>query len=184
MGERIVPASEATFTQLRDKNPCLGCPAPCCRMQLIPCETPETFVDMDYVYYMLLFPNTEMVVTAAGDWHVLKWQDCHEFEPGTYACKVHDSPSQPRICFSYNAYDCWYQRNFVAEQPPQIYRLNLARFDVWVNEILFDSNGRIASAPCFEKSQQILKAIPIEPIFSAGIARTRDVAIVNAVVEV
>lgn len=183
IGERNVSASKATFTQFRNENPCLSCPAPCCRMQLIPSKTPRTFVDIDHVYYMLMFPNTEMVVTATGDWFVLKWQDCREFEADTCGCKVHDSPSQPCICFSYNAYDCWYKKNFTVELPPGIYRLDLARFDVWVNEILFDDNGRIASAPSFEKSQQVLKAIPIEPLYPASMASTQDIATANAKVE-
>lgn len=179
--EGNMPEGESTFAQMGQENPCVGCPAPCCRMQLIPYKRPETFMDMDHVHYMLLFPNTEVVVTATGDWFVLEWQECREFEASTCACRVHHSTVQPRICFYYNAYDCWYKKNFVGELPPQIYRLNLSRFEIWVNEILFDDKGKIVSAPCFEKSQEILKATPIEPTFQfqASMTRLQDVAIVG-----
>lgn len=169
--------NQLTFSQFNQENPCLGCPAPCCRMQLIPYRVPQTFMDMDHVRYMLLFPNTEMVVTLAGDWFVLKWEQCREFEAGTCTCKIHESVTQPRICFAYNAYNCWYKRNFVTEEPAELYRLNLARFDAWVGQILFDETGKIVSAPCFEDSSEFMKQIAIEPTFqkSAGLIKVEEV---------
>ena len=68
------------------------------------------------------------------------------------------------VCTNYNAFDCWYRKNFVTDQPPGLYRLNLARFDVWVRSIRFDEEGRIVEAPTFEQSQVLLQGIPIEPM--------------------
>lgn len=148
-------------------NPCAGCPAPCCQMQLVPYRTPKTFMEVDHVRYLLLFPGTEMAVTTNGDWFYLRWVQCQEFDSEGCLCKVHHTPQQPRICFTYNAYDCWYKRNFVTDAPPNLYRLNLERFNVWVNEILFDEAGQIAQAPPFEDAQAIVKEIPIRPSFQA-----------------
>ena len=154
-----------SFIQYGSGNPCHGCPAPCCRMQLIPYKTPEGFMDIDHARYLLLFPATEMVVTNKGEWYVLKWSTCREFDESSCACGIHGTNEQPRICFAYNAYNCWYKRNFVTDQPPELYRLDLARFDVWVNEILFDDAGKIARAPNFEAAQALLRDLPLSPTF-------------------
>lgn len=151
------------FMEFGQSNPCVGCPAPCCRMQLIPYRAPTTFMDMDFVYYMLLFPHTEVVVTRNGDWYVVKWENCSAFETNTFTCKLHGTPAKPRTCTMYNAYNCWYKRAFVLEDPTEVYRLDLARFEVWIKEVRFAENGHIVSAPNFERSLEILKDMPIEP---------------------
>lgn len=154
-----------TFSQVGAQNPCAGCPAPCCRMQLVPYKVPRTAFDIDHVRYMLLFADTEMIVGPAGDWFVLKWESCRELDGDTCLCKVHGTPAQPRICSTYNAYDCWYRRNFVTDAPPELYRLNLERFDAWVQTLLFDERGAIVEAPCFEDAQALVRSLPIEPDF-------------------
>ena len=154
---------ELNFIEFGQKNPCFGCPAPCCRLQLIPYKAPTTFLDLDYVSYMLLFPRTEVVVSINGDWNILKWEDCHAFEAFTLTCKIHDTPEKPRTCAMYNPYNCWYKKSFVLNEPPQAYRLDLARFNLWVTEVKFSSDGKIMSGPNFERALEILKDQPIEP---------------------
>jgi hypothetical protein len=152
------------FSEFTQRNPCAGCPAPCCRIQLVSYKVPATFADVDHIRYMLQFPHTEIVSTADGLWWVLKWETCMLFAAGTCTCTVHNTPAKPMVCTNYNAFDCWYKKNFVTEQPPNIYRLSLARFDVWVRSIRFDEDGRIVEAPSFEQSQLLVQGIPIEPM--------------------
>ncbi len=154
---------ELNFAEFSQKNPCFGCPAPCCRLQLIPYKTPSTFMDLDFVHYMLLFPHTEVVISLNGDWNILKWEDCRAFEASTLTCRVHNTPEKPRTCVMYNPYNCWYKKSFVLNGPPQVYRLDLARFEVWVTDVKFSGDGKIVSGPNFERSQEILKDMPIEP---------------------
>lgn len=157
-----------SFAEVGQHNPCAGCPAPCCRMQLVPYKVPRTAFDIDHVRYMLLFPSTELIVGPAGDWFVLKWEDCRKLDAEACLCTVHGTPEQPRICVTYNAFDCWYRRNFVTDSPPELYRLNLERFERWVQGLLFDEQGAIVEAPCFEEAQALVKAIPITPSFRAA----------------
>lgn len=131
-------------------------------------------MDLDHMRYMVLFPKTELVVTVNGDWSVVKWENCREFETSTCTCKVHNTPAKPRTCATFNGHNCWYKKNFATERPSEIYRLDLARFDVWVNEIRFDEQGRIALAPSFEVSQEILKDMPIEPTFQLMVDTTLE----------
>lgn len=170
------------FAKFGQRNPCAGCPAPCCRLQLLPYKTPQTFMDMDHMRYMLLFPRTEMVVSRNGDWSVVKWENCRELEHGTCTCKLHDTVAKPQTCAAFNGYNCWYKRNFVTERPPEIYRLDKARFDVWVGEIHFDEQGQIVRVPGFEVSQEILSDIPIEPMFQplADTSLGQDIRLVAA----
>ncbi len=152
------------FDEFTQRNPCAGCPAPCCRSQLVSYKVPATFAEVDHIGYMLQFPHTEIISTLDGLWYVLKWETCSLFAPGTCTCSVHNTPAKPMVCVNYSAFDCWYKRNFVTEQPPNIYRLNRARFDVWVRSIRFDEDGRIVEAPNFEQAQSLVQGIPIEPV--------------------
>lgn len=156
---------ELTFSQLNQRNPCFACPAPCCRMQLIPHKTPTTFMDMDFLRYMLLFPGTEVVVTTSGEWKIIRWQDCSALEAETITCRMHNTSAKPRTCAMYNPYNCWYKRSFVTDGSAEVYRMDLARFEVWVHEIQFGEDGQITSVPNFERSLKVLKDMPMEPSF-------------------
>lgn len=161
-------ASGHDFKQISQMNPCTGCPAPCCRVQVVPYRIPATYTEIDFIYYMLQFPRTEMVVTLTGDtvgWSIVKWEDCGAFEASTFTCKLHHMPEKPRMCRAYDAYNCWYKRCFVVERSPEVNRLDMARFKAWVNEIQFADDGKIISAPDFERSVEILNDMPIEPHF-------------------
>jgi Fe-S-cluster containining protein len=167
-------ATQKTFAQMSEENPCEFCPAPCCRMQLMPQKVPRTYLDLDYLRYLLLFPNTEIVISSDGSFSLLKWQICHLLETQTCKCSVHGTPQKPHICVFYSPYNCWYKRNFVEGQTPETYRLNLARFNCWVNEITLSEEGQIISVPSFEKSQEIVSQIPIEVTFQMDLNLIKD----------
>lgn len=158
-------ASELSFSDYGQRNPCYSCPAPCCRLQLIPYGAPTTFMHLDFIRYMLLFPNTEVIVSRNGNWNIVKWEDCREFDITTQKCKLHNSPIKPRTCAMYNPYNCWYKKIFVLQGSEEVYRINIERFNIWINEIRFDEDGQIVEAPDFERSLEVLKNIPIEPCF-------------------
>ncbi len=52
--------------------------------------------------------------------------------------------------------------SFVLNDPPQVYRLDLPRFEVWIKEIKFPEDGKIIKAPDFERSFEVLKDISFE----------------------
>ena len=122
-------------------------------------------MELDYVRYVLLFPNTELIIYNNGDCGIGKWEHCRHLD-GCLRCKVHYSPEQPRTCFYYNAHLCWYKKNFVTETPVDLTRLNLARFDAWVREIYFDSNGTIISVPTIQRLQEIIRPIPMDNVLT------------------
>jgi hypothetical protein len=154
---------EVSFAKFSQLNPCAGCPAPCCQLQLIPHRTPATFMDIDFLHYMLFFPHTEVVVTLNGDWSIVKWESCREFDAAAHTCRLHNTPAKPRTCAMYNPYNCWYKKNFVANQSQQVYRLDLVRFNTWVGELQFAGDGKIIAAPDFERALEVLKDLPIGP---------------------
>ena len=151
------------FDEYKQRNPCAGCPAPCCLIQMLRYKAPANYADVDHIRYMLQFPHTEIAIALEGDWYVVKWETCSQFESSTCTCRVHNTPAKPLICTQYNAYDCWYKKNFVTDHPAGIYRLNMARFDVWVKAIRFDADGRIVDAPAFDQAQALVAPVPIEP---------------------
>jgi len=157
--------SDMNFQEFNRRNPCTGCPAPCCRMQVSPYTAPADFMQVDHIKYLLNFPNTEILITRSGDWHLVRWGNCCEFEVRDLTCKLHNTPDKPRICVNYNPYNCWYKRIFVINEPPEAYRLNSARFKEWVNGIRFNEQGKVTTTPDFELALEIVKTIPLETTF-------------------
>ena len=155
--------ADLNFVQFSQRNPCAGCPAPCCQLQLIPYKRPMTFMDIDFLRYMLLFPHTEVVVTLNGEWSIIKWENCRAFEDSTHACQLHNTSGKPHTCTMYNPYNCWYKRSFVLDYSQEVCRLDLVRFEAWLSEIHFAEDSKIISMPNFERSLEIVKGMPIEP---------------------
>ncbi|MDB9394464.1 YkgJ family cysteine cluster protein [Microcystis aeruginosa] len=154
----------STFNELIESNPCVGCPAPCCRMLLLPHSHPRTLKEIDHMRYVLLFENSEVAVSINGEWSVVKWQKCTLFEENSCTCSVHGTPKKPLICQEFSPYQCWYKRNYVEENNGgEIYRLNLERFEALLKEISFDEGGMITLFPSFEQAKEIVEKITIEP---------------------
>jgi hypothetical protein len=158
-------SSDLNFQDFNQRNPCSGCPAPCCRVLVSTYPVPTTFMQLDYLKYALHFPGAEILVTRTGDWSIIKWGNCCEFEERTLTCKLHNTPEKPRTCVAYNPHNCWYKRIFVLNDEPEAYRLNLARFNEWIRDIRFNEDGKMTASPDFDKSLELLKTIPVEPSF-------------------
>jgi hypothetical protein len=152
-----------SFNQMMEENPCEGCPAPCCRMHLSEYGVPNSFQSLDYVRYSLMFPGTEFLVSSDGGWSMLRWQTCAALRTDTCTCSLQGTAAKPRVCTTFSPFGCWYKRNFTTEEPPDLYRLDLARFEVWSKEIVFDENGFIVGVPSFERARALLKDIPVQP---------------------
>jgi hypothetical protein len=129
-------------------------------------QPPRTFSDLDYVRYSLLFPNTEFLISSEGTWTLVRWQDCSALKSDTCTCTLQGTVAKPRICTTFNPHNCWYKRNLVTSSPPDLYRLDLARFEVWVKEIVLDDSGTIVAVPSFEEAQALLKEIAVQPAFT------------------
>lgn len=156
------------FLEIASNNPCTQCSAYCCRMLLIPHPTPTTFMDLDYILYMLGFPGIEMVLNVDGQWQVIVNQICGFLDQKTNRCTVHNTPRKPKTCVFFNPYRCWYKRNFSTENPPEIIRINLEAMEAILPYVRFDEEGNIIEIPKWEyikesvnnvaKSQQNEKA--------------------------
>lgn len=154
------------FTHLTTQNPCEECPAPCCQMQVLPWVTPKNLMGIDHLRFSLQFPGTEFIVSPNGDFSLVKWSTCQLFDEKKCSCSVHGTSKQPLTCIHFNPYQCWYKRNFVdAPTPPDLYRLNMPRYEIWVKKVEFDSNHNIAKLPSFTESYALIKDIPITPLF-------------------
>ncbi len=66
-----------------------------------------------------------------------------------------------------NPWDCWFKLNFVGELPRNIVRLDLARFDVWLEAVKLGDDGAIESLPSFEQTRELVSQLPIQPSFRA-----------------
>jgi hypothetical protein len=160
-------ASFRSFDEQSRENPCSGCPAPCCRIQLLFYPTPSKFMDLDQARYRLLAPGAELILSDTNDWLLLHWLTCSLFAEGTCSCSVHGTPAKPKVCVLANPWDCWFKLNFVGEVPRSIVRLDLARFDAWLEAVKLGDDGAIESLPSFEQTREIVSQLPIQPSFGA-----------------
>ena len=145
-----------TFTQYLEQNLCHSCQAPCCQIILIPTSVPATFMEIDHIRYRLNFSRLEMAVSKTGDWFILVHDTCGYFDKEAKMCAVHGSDKQPLTCKHYNPHHCWYWLNLESAEAPDIYILNRASFEYWVDWLKFNKNGEIVAAPNFKESQEIL----------------------------
>ena len=55
-----------SYDDLANQSRCTGCSAACCRMVLFPVARPQTFLDVDYIRFLLGFPSLEIQQAAEG----------------------------------------------------------------------------------------------------------------------
>jgi len=91
-------SSTQKFQDLIQANPCEGCPAPCCRMQISPYLRPQSLMDLDHMRFSLLFPNTEINISIDGRFTLVKWASCQLFDEGSCRCQVHGTHKKPLTC--------------------------------------------------------------------------------------
>jgi Fe-S-cluster containining protein len=145
-----------TFHEFNKTYPCDSCGAPCCQYLLIPYKTPTTWIDIDFVKYLLNFPNVNITVSKQGTWAILINQNCQHLDKQTLKCKVHDTPQQPKTCSYYNPYQCNYRINLDTTKPNSIYLLTRDNFDGWAEHLRFDEAGFLVAAPNYEQALEIL----------------------------
>lgn len=146
----------ATFWEKAEENPCLDCTAPCCRLLLIPHPTPATFMDLDYIRYMVAFEGVEMILNSTGQWQVLVDRQCRLLEPGTNRCSVHGTSRKPKTCVFFNPHQCWYRRNFdKTADPPDLIRIDMPTLEAILPLVRFDEQGNIVEIPSWELIREI-----------------------------
>jgi hypothetical protein len=116
--------------------------------------------------YRLLYPKTEFVFCDTGDWYLLHWKTCSFFLRETCACSVHSSSQKPQICDSFNQDDCWFKQNFIEAPEKTVIRIDLMRFERWLQEVRQMESGGNVLLPPFEESRRIVSGIPVSPAFS------------------
>ena len=144
------------FFEKAEANPCLDCVAPCCRMLLIPHPTPGTFMDLDYIRYMLGFPSVRMILNSDGSWQVQVEQSCGFLDQETNLCTVHDTPRKPKTCVFFNPHQCWYKRNFATETPADLIHLDLEAFEALLGHVRFDDDGNVIEIPTWTFTRDLV----------------------------
>jgi hypothetical protein len=146
------------FIDSAQGSPCEGCSAPCCRLLLIPHPVPKTFMDLDYLRYMLGFPELRLLISANGEWQVMLERTCTLLDPVTSRCTVHGTPRKPKTCVFFNPYRCWYKRNFGnGHGPIDAVRLDGEAFELLLQGVTFDEEQNIAGIPSWDELKELVK---------------------------
>lgn len=145
------------FLDIAEGNACTGCSAPCCRLLLVPHPTPATFMDLDYVRYVVGFHSAQMILNRDGRWQLLVEQRCRLLDPETNLCTVHNTPRKPKTCVFFNPYRCWYKRNFdKKENPPELIRIDIDGLEAILPHVRFDEDGNILEIPKWELVRELV----------------------------
>ena len=148
-------AEKPSFTEQAEANPCLGCSAPCCRLLLLPHPTPSTFMELDYIRYMLGFPGIRMILDSGGRWQTVIEQTCRLFDPATHLCTVHNNPRKPKTCVFFNPHQCYYRANFESGDVRDLVWLSLEAFEVLLPYIHLDVEGNIVEIPAWDRIREL-----------------------------
>jgi hypothetical protein len=151
------------YFEAADGNPCAGCSAPCCRMLLIPHPTPMTFMDLDYIRYMLGFRRVGMVLSSDGTWQVAVDDVCSLLDQETNLCTVHGTPRKPKTCVFFNPYRCWYKRNFAGDDSPDLIRIDSEGFEILLAQVRFGDDGQIVELPSWEALRTLIEESADQP---------------------
>lgn len=151
----------SSFVQIGQQHPCSGCPAPCCSIHLMGARTPANLMDLDWLTFSLNFPDHEVILDKSNQFTLIRWATCRHFETETHKCKVHNTEAQPRTCVYYNPWKCWYKDNFTTDDPPGLVRMNAARFQVFLSEVVLDENNAIVSHPNMMMAKSLTSHIPL-----------------------
>ena len=157
------PDGGVTFAQLLASDPCSDCTSPCCRMMMLPHKTPQNFMDMDHIRYMLGYPTIQMVVSAEGQWYVVVLDTCRFLDTETNLCTVHGTPRKPQVCINHNQHQCWYKRNFTKETSPDLVRFDSDIFEEILKRVHFDDDGKIVRGLSLDDMRELSKppAVPL-----------------------
>ena len=154
-----------SFAQIMEENPCDGCPAPCCRTQIHAVIPPQDLMSVDHIRFSLLHPERELTIDSQGKFSYVEWTDCSMLDKENFTCKVHGTARQPRTCVHFNPHNCWYKRNFVeTEDAPDLVRMNLERFEKWMEAMVFDENDKLIESPNYQELQEMVKDIALNRV--------------------
>ena len=139
------------FLEITEENVCANCSAPCCRVLLVPHQTPVNFMDLDLIRYMVGFNNVQMILKNDGSWRLLMDQTCRLLDQKTNLCTVHGTPRQPKTCVFFNPHECWYRTNFEKnDRTPNFIRIDMDKLEALLPHIRFDEHGNILEIPTWE----------------------------------
>ena len=138
-------------------NPCVGCSAPCCRLLLSPQAAPQTFMELDYLSYVVLLAGVELVISEDGAWQVGRWGRCAHLTDAAL-CAVHDTNAKPRTCVYFNPYNCWYKRNFevAAADAPDVVRLDRAAYGRLLEQVVVAEDGALVRVPTWPELRTLV----------------------------
>jgi Fe-S-cluster containining protein len=144
------------FCEMAEENPCTSCSAPCCRVLLVPHPTPATFMDLDYIRYVVGFHSVQMILNSDGRWQLLIEQPCRLLDQETNLCSVHATPRQPKTCVFFNPYRCWYKMNFdKRDRLPELIRVDMDKLEAILPHVRFDEDGNILEIPKWEVIREL-----------------------------
>ena len=147
--------------------PCSGCIAPCCWNVKLHSIRAATWDDLDYVTFLLGFPEIEVVYLAPDQLRVFYRVPCTflDVESGRFDCTLHGAPQKPAVCVEFDERDCFYQRAMLGTPRDGIpaVRLDLRRWRAIASLFAVDEAGQVIDSPLPGHAWSVIQELPPEP---------------------
>ncbi len=146
----LAPSQVLTLESAR-QSPCATCAtSPCCTHLPLTTFQVTNLLELDHAAYLLNFDRIELGLSATGEWSAYYTYPCRFLDRESAGCTIHGTAAQPQICVHYNPYNCWYKRAFNSRDSEEFVRVDRARLQLLVDDIVFDDDRRIVSVPAWE----------------------------------
>jgi len=90
-------------------EPCNDCPAPCCHTVSVLKSQVIAAADLDLLEQYVAYRGITVWLDDSGAFSINIVAKCAHLEAETYACGVHGTELQPRVCSDFDASSCWYR---------------------------------------------------------------------------
>lgn len=128
----------------------------------------NTFTEVDHARFLLNFDRMELGVSRTGAWKLFYRAPCRFLHSAEGACRLHDSPAQPRICRHYNPYNCWYRRMLTRDSSHEYLRVDRQRLEILLPLLAFDGDGRLVDVPDWPALAGAFRDLPLAEWPPAG----------------
>ncbi|MDF1603125.1 hypothetical protein [Nocardioides sp. YIM 152315] len=147
----VAPPGSPGLAILTAHEPCDGCAAYCCTTLLFPISPPDSMSHLDYLRFVLGFPNVTINVVDRV-WRLAVRTRCRHLDGNR--CGVFGEWDRPLRCSGYDAWQCSYVPSLgpqAVERPPRGVTLTADDFPLLADCLGYDvETGEVVDVPDLE----------------------------------
>jgi hypothetical protein len=121
----------------------------------------QSLVDVDYAQFLLNFEGIVLGLNEERNVDVYLYQPCRHLDVPSGLCQVWRTPDQPGVCIHYDDTSCSYRTRMGSQVHPVRPLVDIGRMAWYTEELLFDDERRIISAPAWDTVLEAFSSMPL-----------------------